>query len=84
MFQGPESLGYEEALDLMREMQRLKQLEDDLLDLPSFDFDDRLMSATNTFATRHNLGVKPCERTTALAGKEKVLKHGANWMGGSP
>lgn len=48
------------------------------------DFDDRLMSATNTFATRHNLGVKPCERTTALAGKEKVLKHGANWMGGSP
>lgn len=47
------------------------------------DFDDRLMSATNTFETRHNLGVKPCEKTTALAGKEKVLKHGANWMGGS-
>jgi uncharacterized protein with von Willebrand factor type A (vWA) domain len=31
MFQGPESLGYEAAVELMREMQRLKQLEEDLL-----------------------------------------------------
>ena len=31
LFHGPESLGYEEALRLMREMQRLKQLEEQLL-----------------------------------------------------
>ncbi|MBI3786215.1 MAG: VWA domain-containing protein, partial [Deltaproteobacteria bacterium] len=31
MFQGPRSLGYEEALDLMREVERLKQLEEQLL-----------------------------------------------------
>jgi uncharacterized protein with von Willebrand factor type A (vWA) domain len=31
LFQGQESLDYERALDLMREMQRLKQLEEDLL-----------------------------------------------------
>ncbi len=31
LFHGPESLGYEDALNLMREMQRLKQLEEDLL-----------------------------------------------------
>ena len=30
-FQGPTALDYEQALELMREMQRLKQLEDDLL-----------------------------------------------------
>ena len=29
LFHGPQSLGYEEALNLMREMQRLKQLEDE-------------------------------------------------------
>jgi uncharacterized protein with von Willebrand factor type A (vWA) domain len=42
MFQGPESLGYEEALELMREMQRLKQLEEDLLsgNLEGVDLDD--------------------------------------------
>jgi uncharacterized protein with von Willebrand factor type A (vWA) domain len=31
LFHGPQSLGYEEALDLMRQMQRLKQLEEQLL-----------------------------------------------------
>ncbi len=31
LFRGPEPLGYEDALDLMRDMQRLKQLEEDLL-----------------------------------------------------
>jgi uncharacterized protein with von Willebrand factor type A (vWA) domain len=31
LFQGPEALDYEAALELMREMQRFKQLEDDLL-----------------------------------------------------
>ncbi|MBX3027455.1 VWA domain-containing protein [bacterium] len=31
LFQGPQSLDYEQAVDLMREMERLKQLEDDLL-----------------------------------------------------
>jgi uncharacterized protein with von Willebrand factor type A (vWA) domain len=31
MFQGPSSLGYEEALELIREMDRLRQLEEDLL-----------------------------------------------------
>ncbi len=40
-FQGPESLGYEAALELMREMQRLKQLEEDLLagNLESIDLE---------------------------------------------
>jgi uncharacterized protein with von Willebrand factor type A (vWA) domain len=32
LFHGPKSLGYQEALDLMREMQRLKQLEEALFD----------------------------------------------------
>jgi uncharacterized protein with von Willebrand factor type A (vWA) domain len=31
LFQGPEALDYDAALELMREMQRLKQLEEDLL-----------------------------------------------------
>ena len=31
LFQGPQALDYEQALDLMREIERLKQLEDDLL-----------------------------------------------------
>src|SRR5260370_22462687 len=31
MFHGPKSLGYEEALDLMREMERMRQLEQDLM-----------------------------------------------------
>ena len=31
LFQGPQSLSYEEAVDLMREMERLKRLEEDLL-----------------------------------------------------
>ena len=31
LFQGPQALDYEQALELMREMERLKQLEDDLL-----------------------------------------------------
>ena len=31
LFQGPRALGYEEALDLMREMERLRQLEESLL-----------------------------------------------------
>jgi hypothetical protein len=41
----------------------------------------RLMSATNPFTVEAGLVVSPCEKNTALAGKEKVLKHGANWMG---
>jgi hypothetical protein len=44
--------------------------------------DKRLMSATNPFTMEANLVVKACERNTARAGKEKVLKHGANWMDG--
>ncbi len=31
MFHGPKSLGYQQALELMREMERLKQLEQDLM-----------------------------------------------------
>jgi uncharacterized protein with von Willebrand factor type A (vWA) domain len=31
MFHGPKSLGYQEALDLMREMERMRQLEQDLM-----------------------------------------------------
>ena len=31
LFHGPQSLGYDEALDLMREVERLKQLEDQLM-----------------------------------------------------
>jgi uncharacterized protein with von Willebrand factor type A (vWA) domain len=31
MFHGPDSLGYEQSLELMREMERLKQLEQDLM-----------------------------------------------------
>ena len=31
MFHGPKSLGYEEALELMREMERMRQLEQDLM-----------------------------------------------------
>ncbi|HSP98053.1 MAG TPA: VWA domain-containing protein [Candidatus Dormibacteraeota bacterium] len=31
LFQGPQALDYEQAVDLMREIERLKQLEDDLL-----------------------------------------------------
>ena len=31
LFRGPQSLGYEEALNLMREVERLKQLEDQLM-----------------------------------------------------
>ncbi|MFN8641582.1 MAG: VWA domain-containing protein [Candidatus Binatia bacterium] len=41
LFQGPQALDYEQALDLMREIERLKQLEDDLLAgrLESIDLD---------------------------------------------
>ncbi len=31
MFHGPKSLDYEQALDLMREMERMRQLEQDLM-----------------------------------------------------
>ena len=31
MFHGPKSLGYQDALDLMREMERMRQLEQDLM-----------------------------------------------------
>src|SRR5258708_34358204 len=31
MFHGPNSLGYDEALELMREMERMRQLEQDLM-----------------------------------------------------
>ncbi len=42
LFHGPQSLGYQEALDLMREMQRLKQLEEALFDgdLEQISLDD--------------------------------------------
>ena len=42
LFQGPTALGYEEALELMREMQRLERLEEDLLAgrLESLSLDD--------------------------------------------
>ena len=41
LFHGPESPGYAEALDLMREMQRLKQIEEELLsgDLERIDLE---------------------------------------------
>lgn len=41
LFQGPESVGYEQALELMREMERMKELEDMLAngDLEQIDLD---------------------------------------------
>jgi hypothetical protein len=43
--------------------------------------DKRLMSATNPFTDEVNFNVEPCERNTALRGKEKVLRHGGNGIG---
>jgi uncharacterized protein with von Willebrand factor type A (vWA) domain len=42
LFEGPQSLGYEEALELMREMQRLKRLEEELLsgEIDTIDLDE--------------------------------------------
>jgi uncharacterized protein with von Willebrand factor type A (vWA) domain len=42
LFQGPRSLSYEEAVELMREMERLKRLEDELLsgNLETVNLDD--------------------------------------------
>jgi uncharacterized protein with von Willebrand factor type A (vWA) domain len=42
LFEGPQSLGYEEALELMREMRRLKRLEEELLggDLERIDLEE--------------------------------------------
>jgi hypothetical protein len=40
--------------------------------------DKRLMSGTNTFK---DFDVSPCEKNTALEGKEKVLRYGGNGIG---
>lgn len=47
---------------------------------PSCDgaLDKRLMSATNSFTVADNFHIEPCEKDTALEGKEKLLKHGGN------
>jgi hypothetical protein len=44
--------------------------------------DKRLMSATNPFTDENNFEVEPCEKDTALRGKEKVLRYGGNGIGG--
>lgn len=45
------------------------------------NLDKRLMSATNPFTVDDNFDVEPCEKDTALKGKEKVLRFGANGTG---
>lgn len=47
------------------------------------DEEPRLMSATNLFMDPDKLQVRDCERDTALQGKEKVLKFGANGVSSS-
>ena len=50
------------------------------------ELEKRLMSATNPLvvevnSAEDNLRVEPCERDTALEGKEKLLKYGGNGIG---
>src|SRR6266850_1379804 len=54
LFQGPQSLSYEEAVELMREMERLKRLEEDLLsgNLESVDL-EQLRSLLGPEAARN-------------------------------
>ncbi len=54
LFHGPQALGYEEALELMREMERLKQLEEQLLsgDVDTVDL-DRLRELLGNDAARN-------------------------------